>query len=652
MKDIVSYTGQEWRRVGNEEWHDSLAILENTKSKEFQKAVKAEDRIWGSEIQKHTGAVQTWKTLFQTYQSSAYPETLDYAFIRCKWQNRILYLQPGSSGYMYNIWITTPEKKILWHAKEITGIEWNPTSSLFCILRDVGKGAEQIELSVYEWKQKPVLLWKRSDVGPAIAIVKGHLYYLGIENALRSHTLWITNLKSGTESRCLYHALDKRIQLTLHKQGDTLFLHAANALFQRIGIVTTSVQWITEIQKSTLVPLTKAWYASNHSLRHVKSSKEILFPPHEFLEDAYIESDSVFFITTVSNGRTTLWYRTENSWTPLLKPDGISEIDIVHFPTEYPTFIVKQPHIPQTVFEFRRELGLALLQTCKFPEPLPLKRIAEGLAGPDKVPYYVVSSVDHPTKILVSGYGAYGISAIRYYPIRWLAYLAQGYAICSASPRGGREKGDTWYDGGRTALRKHHTFEDTATVIREVQKRLHIAPSRTLFFGRSAGGWLAARIAQEYGHLVSGVYAEVPYVDVLRTTTNPDLPLTQLEYDEFGDPLHNPAEFQALKLISPVDTVPTCKEDACPHIVIRTGINDMQVLPYEVLKWAIRLRQKRWPHIYVGIDHNGGHFAAAADMNHQRAEDAALLDASVKPLNAVTRRSASHKRTGRITRRR
>lgn len=653
-----NYTGQEWRRVGSEEWRDNLAGLENTDSTEFKEALKKEDAIWNSAIRKNSNAVQKWKTLFQKYQSAAYPETIDYAFICCKWQNRIIHLQPGSTGYTYNAWITDSKNHTLWSRKELTDIIWDSESDIFCTLCDIGKGAEDIELRVYKFENTPKLLWKRNPVGPSIAIHQGHLYYLGIENALRSHQLWSVSLLTGKNASCLYDEKDKRIQLTLQHKNSDLFLHAANALYQRYAIISSNqVHWKIPFQKSTIVPISLALYASNRGLHNLTTKNTILFPDGEFIENALPGPDSSLFVTTVKDGKTTLWYKSgvkSHNWIPLLQPNCISEIDIVHFPTEFPTFILKQPHSPNTVYEFKNSLGLAMLQTCKFPEPLVLTTLVEGLAGPEKVPYYVVSATPNPKKLLVCAYGAYGISAIRYYPIRWLAYLTQGYAIAHASPRGGREKGDRWYDGGRTALRKHHTFEDTASVIREVQKRLQISPSHTLFFGRSAGGWLAAQIAQTYSHLVQGVYAEVPYVDVLRTTTNPDLPLTQLEYDEFGDPLHRPADFKALKRISPVDTVPfSYKGDKRPRIIVRTGVNDMQVLPYEALKWAARLREKGWKEVFVGIDHNGGHFAAAKDMNEQRAQDAALLDGAIsKAAKAATRRSGSRTISGRRTRRR
>ena len=224
----------------------------------------------------------------------------------------------------------------------------------------------------------------------------------------------------------------------------------------------------------------------------------------------------------------------------------------------------------------------------------------------------------------------------RSYPISRLAWIQHGYAYVVSFARGGREDGDRWWDGGRTAIRKQNTFDDTAAVIHAVQTTYHLKPSKTIFYGRSAGGLLAANIAHQFPHLVKAIYAEVPYLDVIRTTTNPNLPLTQMEYDEFGDPSSRPAELKALQLISPVDTVPRANTSS-PTIVVKTALNDSQVLPYETLKWAKKLRKNQWRNVYVGID-GGGHFVEESNLYKNMAEDATLLDHALSQSSRGTRR--------------
>jgi oligopeptidase B len=234
--------------------------------------------------------------------------------------------------------------------------------------------------------------------------------------------------------------------------------------------------------------------------------------------------------------------------------------------------------------------------------------------------------------------------------------LAHGYAVVTVAPRGGRDDGDEWYDAGRTAQRKAATFKDTADVIAAVQRRFHIKPAHTIFYGRSAGGWLAAAIGLFYSHLVAAVYAEVPYLDVLRTSSNPALPLTQMEYDEFGDPRHKPEDYAALQTISPVDALSIAPEKA-PFFLVRTALHDVQVYPYEALKFAKKARSLGW-RVVVGVDSDGGHFAAEKDVYSQWSTDAAILDAIVSPhaqaahRRRQTRRHAVAHRSRGTTRRR
>lgn len=160
---------------------------------------------------------------------------------------------------------------------------------------------------------------------------------------------------------------------------------------------------------------------------------------------------------------------------------------------------------------------------------------------------------------------------------------------------------------------------------------------------------MAANIAQQFPHLVGAIYAEVPYLDVLRTTSNPNLPLTQLEYDEFGDPIRRPEDYEALQRISPVDTVLPATPQS-PFILVRTGMNDAQVLPYEALKWSKKLRSMGW-NVLVGIDTDGGHFAAESVIDWQHAEDVAIVDSHVaSAISRKTRKLRSH--VSRGTRRR
>lgn len=135
------------------------------------------------------------------------------------------------------------------------------------------------------------------------------------------------------------------------------------------------------------------------------------------------------------------------------------------------------------------------------------------------------------------------------------------------------------------------------------------------------------------GDLFGMVYAEVPYVDVLQTATNPDLPLTELEYDEFGDPAHRIEDLAFWVRFSPTTNVPAEGIPAL-KVLCRTGANDTQVYAYEPLKWVRRLR---------GPGHHGagqkllalapgqGHFYGREAEIEAQAVDCAILDSWTWP---------------------
>jgi oligopeptidase B len=133
------------------------------------------------------------------------------------------------------------------------------------------------------------------------------------------------------------------------------------------------------------------------------------------------------------------------------------------------------------------------------------------------------------------------------------------------------------------------------------------------------------------GELFGSVYTEVPYVDVLRTASNPRLPLTEYEYLEFGDPAHNPQDFATLLRLSPVDAL---GPGGAPGVFVlcRTAVNDRQVYAYESFKWVDALRGKAAggkPKL-VGLNHGQGHFTRGDQLYVDRSEDLILLETATQ----------------------
>lgn len=629
-----------WRDIGHAQWLDPYAGLEDTQGSEFKEAVAEELARWSAAVAK-TNAKDWYDEIKKLNADTNTPEDAHETLL---WQEHIIRIQ-HAAGHRLNVWFSNGGEEVRNHMG-LTDFGVDTESATYFTIEDVGKGAERLELTVRDISQAEPL-WCKEPVGPNAGFREERIVFQDVENQLRYPSVLCADKRTGSHVDTIYHNKDLRFQVDLiYRKG--LFIRIHNALTQRIGRIVgcSGIEWVTPMMDSTLVPICHDTYGKDRAI--VYKHRSYRLPHGEHIVDAMRKGDSVL-VTAVKGGCTSLYEFNEGTYTRLFEPKAPNEI-MLHGYSTHPTVSITSPNAPTAVYEI---IDHTLMKRHVDEAAVPIPYFSYGTAKSKDgtaVPYTYVSLSLRPKKLLVEGYGAYGISSRRSYPKRWLAWLLRGYAYAVAMPRGGRENGDLWYDGGRTAQRKQNTFDDTSAVIKSVQRRFHILPKRTVFYGRSAGGLLAANIAQQFPHLVGAIYAEVPYLDVLRTTSNPNLPLTQLEYDEFGDPIRRPEDYEALQRISPVDTVLPATPQS-PFVLVRTGVNDAQVLPYEALKWSKKMRSMGW-NVLVGIDTDGGHFAAESVIDRQHAEDAAILDshvASVSPRK--TRKLRSHVSRGTKRRR-
>lgn len=209
-----------------------------------------------------------------------------------------------------------------------------------------------------------------------------------------------------------------------------------------------------------------------------------------------------------------------------------------------------------------------------------------------RVPVDVVFRADlvpdgsHPC--LVYGYGSYEISMAPWFSPGRLSLLDRGVTWALVHPRGGGELGRRWYLDGRL-LHKRNTFTDTIACAEHLVATGWAAPSRIAIRGGSAGGLLVGACATMRPDLFAAVVAEVPFVDIVSTMSDPTLPLTVTEWEEWGDPRAEPfASYMAG--YSPYDN--TVAADY-PALFVTAGLNDPRVSYHEPAKWVAKLRAVR-----------------------------------------------------------
>jgi oligopeptidase B len=209
-----------------------------------------------------------------------------------------------------------------------------------------------------------------------------------------------------------------------------------------------------------------------------------------------------------------------------------------------------------------------------------------------------------PAPLLLYGYGAYEYSIDPYFSVARLSLLDRGVVFAVAHVRGGGEMGRAWYDDGKLAA-KRNTFTDFVACGRHLVASGWTAPDRMVADGGSAGGLLVGAAANLAPELFAGVLAGVPFVDALTSMLDPTLPLTVTEWDEWGDPLHDPEVYAYMRSYTPYENV---ADDASryPRILATTSFNDTRVLYVEPAKWVARLQAAGAPAM-LKIEMSAGH---------------------------------------------
>jgi oligopeptidase B len=210
-----------------------------------------------------------------------------------------------------------------------------------------------------------------------------------------------------------------------------------------------------------------------------------------------------------------------------------------------------------------------------------------------KIPISLVCRTGTPrdgtAPFLLSGYGSYEISSDPGFSIPRISLLDRGFVCATAHIRGGGEMGRSWYDNGKM-LKKINTFTDFIACARYVVAEGWTSAGRLIARGGSAGGLLMGAVANMAPDAFGGIVAMVPFVDALTSILDPTLPLTVPEWEEWGDPLHDPAVYRYMKSYTPYENVGPGR--SYPPILAVTSLNDTRVLYHEPAKWVARLQSE------------------------------------------------------------
>jgi oligopeptidase B len=261
-------------------------------------------------------------------------------------------------------------------------------------------------------------------------------------------------------------------------------------------------------------------------------------------------------------------------------------------------FHFSSPVEPQCVYDFDVTTGALTLrkqdQASRWfdRDRYVLDQLSATAPDGERVPITIVYRKDmHQTggnPTLIVGYGAYGLSLRPTFTRSVFSLIDRGFVYAIAHVRGGHEKGERWYAEGRM-LNKRNTFTDFIAVTETLIAKGYADPLAIFAQGGSAGGLLMGVIANLRPDLYAGIVAEVPFVDVVTTMSDASVPLTTLEYDEWGNPAVK-REYDYILSYSPYDNV---GQKIYPAMFVTAGFYDSQVSYAEPAKWVAKLRASK-----------------------------------------------------------
>ncbi|UCH11794.1 MAG: S9 family peptidase [Fidelibacterota bacterium] len=239
----------------------------------------------------------------------------------------------------------------------------------------------------------------------------------------------------------------------------------------------------------------------------------------------------------------------------------------------------------------------------------------DGIQVPISIVYRKGIKKDGSNPLMLYGYGSYGSSENATFSASRVSLLDRGFVYAIAHIRGGQEMGRWWYEDGKL-LKKKNTFTDFIDCGEYLVEEGYTSPERLFAQGGSAGGLLVGAVMNMRPDLFKGIVTRVPWVDVVTTMLDEDIPLTTSEYDEWGNP--NEKEYYDYMLsYSPYDQV-TARD--YPNLLVTTSLHDSQVQYWEPAKWVAKLRALKTDNnrLLLKTDMEAGHGGASGRYKRYR----------------------------------
>lgn len=466
-------------------------------------------------------------------------------------------------------------------AERVGSIEWaNDNRTLFYTVEDEEQKRQyQLFRHVLGWPQsEDVLVWEETDERFNIGAGKTRDgKYLIVESS--SHTTsearFLPAHTPEAEWKIIASRRDNHEYYPDHRNG--LFYIRTNDKGRNFRLVTTPVDATEEEHWTEVLPhrpdimledvdLFAGFYVAcqrENGLPHLhvtqfdsNDSHEIRFPEPTYTAFPHVNRE---FETD----------KFRYSYQSLVTPSSIYEYGI----KTGESILLKQQEVPGG---FDRSL---------YRSERIFAKAADGVEVPISIVYRADKKLKGQNPLYVYGYGSYGYSLPIGFNSNRLSLLDRGFVMAYAHIRGGGDMGKPWHDAGRL-MEKRNTFTDFISVTEKLVAEGYGDPKRVSAEGGSAGGLLMGAVVNLRPELFRAILSHVPFVDVMNTMLDASLPLTVPEYEEWGNP-NEKEPFEYMLSYSPYDNL---ERKAYPAMLVKTSLNDSQVMYWEPAKYVAKLR--------------------------------------------------------------
>ncbi len=420
---------------------------------------------------------------------------------------------------------------------------------------------------------------------------KDELYNTGVGKT-RSKGYIVVGSSSSTTSEMRYLSADKpgdelKLFLPRRENHEYYIDHLGENFYIRTNDQGKNFRLVTAPVGD---PLTKNWKEI------IPHRREVMLEDVDCFADHYIAVEREnglprFRITDLKSGKSHEIEFPEPVYVAYAGPNAEFATNLFRF--TYESFITPNSVYDYDVMTRKRELRkqqpvLGGYDQTLYNSERVYATASDGVKIPISIVYRKDLKRDGSRPMLLEGYGSYGIPNDVDFSSNRLSLLDRGVVVGVAHIRGGGELGKEWHDSGKMMVKKN-TFTDFIAASEHLVNEKYTSKDRLVITGGSAGGLLVGAVTNMRPDLFKAVVSYVPFVDVMNTMLDASLPLTVGEYLEWGNPNEKPA-YDYMRSYSPYDNI---EKKAYPTMLVRTSLNDSQVMYWEPAKYVARLRQMK-----------------------------------------------------------